>query len=955
MSIGIAGRGAFARPSTFETNFSASIPARDNSRDPAHRRLLLALFEEEHLKQAVDFPEALQLLSADQLKIWKKKFGGFALEELNSLYQEKDPALFFHGLLLFGSRLEQRDLWDGAASTYLLIGEALSAKPSAKNNFSSPSLLKIQTQAQERLNAILGRGAVGPRLEFLIGRFLHEITDPAPIVAMGLAGTVFKLGKLASLSHLHSNPSLNFFTRGGGAKALANVAGFLLEVPTFTFATKGVEAALGKKTSLEKISNELASGALFLGPLKFMAWGSASLFNRIHRINPLGSSPHSMGILTKASQIIFPQAGMLAGILMGHRLEEIAGLKKAQAGATTLTDALVSLLHFNVAGHLTRRAFGEGFHAFERLLEIQAHLLTRPAGSPFEILAAGSAQFSEWLSMVQPAKALATGNPPSPHHSEKDLKTLSLDWMFSAPFPTPGQGKALEQKFRGRFPPRAKHYFPEEILNAVFCTPCEIRGFHERLLEAFTAVSNRGSQTQFYTARAIEFAFGYDAANTSTGSFDNALLQRVIEHVLAEASPHYLERMAEVFQAMEAGLSRRALETMATRFGALEGLKIPADPVFPAAFWRKRSPKVSSFFDGFSEEHGVALLNALYLAAEGDRTLAKKMLGLLVESTDSEAFNYDELRSAILYAIEHPAGMLVIRRILNVLAVGDIPAKIAELTSAQEVPDTFLTILSFKEQGLSLEKIAERINDTAHTAFIEDMRLARKLVAVSLDIHPAIVQPELRKPNFKKLDQAFLAIVRGKGSFSPEELINLLQLHPNTTVTALKDFWRSGKFRIEMPSGEEFDKTVAKWKGSPDCKEAIFINQILPWPRKRILLRALPSIDTSSSPGLNQLLNSVISRLTGLVHEFEHWHHFIGRPEPAAKNFGRIPFGNPSREERLISETMSFLEEQRWYIPMVADDYLQISHRLGENLAMYYRNFADKAYFGKVNRKGKFK
>jgi len=69
---------------------------------------------------------------------------------------------------------------------------------------------------------------------------------------------------------------------------------------------------------------------------------------------------------------------MLAGIMLGHSLEEHLGLRPHRDGATTLTDSLAMLLQFHVAGRLTRQAFGTRFAAWERGLDLQSESLMRP-------------------------------------------------------------------------------------------------------------------------------------------------------------------------------------------------------------------------------------------------------------------------------------------------------------------------------------------------------------------------------------------------------------------------------------------------------------------------------------------------------------------------------------------------------------------------------------------------
>jgi hypothetical protein len=83
------------------------------------------------------------------------------------------------------------------------------------------------------------------------------------------------------------------------------------------------------------------------------------------------------GGLPSLAGSLFQQGGLFTGILLGHALERWTGLRPAQPGATTLLDSLALLIQFNVAGRVTRQAFGERFNAWERNLDQQAELMTQ--------------------------------------------------------------------------------------------------------------------------------------------------------------------------------------------------------------------------------------------------------------------------------------------------------------------------------------------------------------------------------------------------------------------------------------------------------------------------------------------------------------------------------------------------------------------------------------------------
>jgi len=257
--------------------------------------------------------------------------------ELESLSKEGDPALFFEGLFHFGTEQEARGRLDDAAQVYRRV---LEAQPEES----------IAARVQRRLDALLGRGPVGPRAEFLLRRLAQEAADPVTLFGMAAAGAVFRMTRLAVASRLAASPLNNFLTRGFGARALASLAAFGLESPAFVLADHLGASVLGRDRAWNgrKLGQELASSYLLLGGMRVAGWGTTAVFR------PLSAELRS-GLL----QPLQRQLGMLGGILLAHRLEQSLGLRRPLDGATTMVDSLALLLQFQVASSLHARTFGE--------------------------------------------------------------------------------------------------------------------------------------------------------------------------------------------------------------------------------------------------------------------------------------------------------------------------------------------------------------------------------------------------------------------------------------------------------------------------------------------------------------------------------------------------------------------------------------------------------------------
>lgn len=275
--------------------------------------------------------------------------------ELESLARETDSRLFFEGLLGLGMRREAAGDLETAAEIYTAVVGAARERP-------------LQARAQRQLDAILGRGAAGPRFEFLARRFAREASDPTMLLAMTAGSAVFTLSRASLLSRLLASPTRNFLTQGFGARALASGGAFLLEVPAFWATGKGLRefAAPGSQSwDLATNVHELAGAGLTLGALKLTGFGASSAYRRI-----AGSAG---ALRERPLQTLFHQTGMFAGIVLGHRLEEAAGLRRPVDGATTLLDSLVMLLQFNVGCRLSHQLLGPGWAGRVREMELRLH------------------------------------------------------------------------------------------------------------------------------------------------------------------------------------------------------------------------------------------------------------------------------------------------------------------------------------------------------------------------------------------------------------------------------------------------------------------------------------------------------------------------------------------------------------------------------------------------------
>ncbi len=352
------------------------------------------------------------------------------LEEFLSLASETDPRMFASGMLNLGMRLEHGDHLEMASAIYSFLATAQPSIPST-------DLHQTRESAQARLDAMTGVGSSGLRAEFLTRRLAREAMEPTTLFGMGVASAAFRITRLAALSRIAASPAAGFWSRGFGARATASLLGFGVEGAVFPMATRLGNVALGRPLDWSggQIGREVAGSYLVLGALKLCGWGAAAGFNRVNGWNSAVGARHAVPL-----RGLFGQAGMLGGIFLGHQAETALGLRPQLDGATTWVDSLAMLFQFNVAGNLTRHAFGERFHRWERELELSTATLGTPLDS------APRRSQGEIHPSLQWAGALAAGNPQEgrivhPRSAQSNLILMSSSDDTGGKIPEPASAE----------------------------------------------------------------------------------------------------------------------------------------------------------------------------------------------------------------------------------------------------------------------------------------------------------------------------------------------------------------------------------------------------------------------------------------------------------------------------------------------------------------------------------
>lgn len=863
---------------------------------------------------------------------------GPQLEEMFSLAQEKDPVVFFKGLLLLGMRLENGEKIGAALSVYQLFSQ---------QNFASKWRIPedLRRKAQARANAILGVGSFAPRFEFLADRFLQEATAPEALFGMTAAGLAFKIIRLAALSRLLPTASKASWTEALISRLFANGAGLFAESLTLPLATKSAGALLGKTQdwSQANLERESASAALVLGMMRLTGFASESAASRW--LNDSGRWEN----FTRA---VLPQGAMLNGILLGNLLEEKAGLKKPQDGATTLLDSLSTLLQFNVAGQLNHRITGPSWQAWEKNLDLHAENIAKQH-------AGGKGRIQKYLmeleilQISQPPWQAATVGAPTRFQN-----------LFSQEFFSKGTGsgetglsseQGILEKYRSHFPPESKHTYTEAILEAALDTPSPFPEFKKRLFEAYAHLPfpYRGSREQFFLATATKELFRNNALRTATGSFQNTLLQFLLENTLAQENPDIRKTSTEkIFSAMEEGAPRKTL------LGLIEvlGPRLPPIPsqiaLFSELFLETHRLAAQSLQRSYRENDFTQILNFVYASAPRDKLKAAAMLEAFVQGPRSGLYDRELIDRVFDFARGHNLDALVLNRIMHLFAVGDLPGKLREIVESD--PSNGMALISQLQQvGMPTDVIARTLNDTAHNAFLDHEGLSKKWVATALDFSKGSEDPQELAQSRQNMNEAIGVFLDSGKTLVVLELMNLLLVNGGKTTLALHRVWREGKVKIQLAPDKGFDEVVAQWGVAEGCKTSLLMRPKTPGKPYWVLIREMPTWDRKDPKAREQAFDQVRVRLEALVHEGEeHYPQAAGlNDEMNQKAPVLLPDdASMTRELRLVSEIMAMLGEERWYFWNVGEYQSEISQRMGEGLVSYFRGLAEQAYFAKGNR-----
>lgn len=832
---------------------------------------------------------------------WFEDFGhALDLEGLSAdakawraLCYETDVHIFWESALSLSQRLNERRPDLGIILLKHIAEEA-------------PNNLALRAKLQwKRLS---GAGSFGSQVEYQFEHFSKQALDPAACLAIVLAGTTYRVSRLLALKQLGA---------GTPSRILASLLGFSVEVPVFTMGARlGQEWIHG--TSPDKsilLPQELAASAIFLGSLRI-----AGIFN-----SQVPKSWRAPGT-----------AATFLGIGVGHRLQIAAGLRAPRGPGEAWAEDIATLLQFHAAGSLSRGLTGKTFAQFEAMLDLRASQ-TQASPTSSRITEYGFAHSNFW--------PLAAEGEPS-----KTLSNLSL-MVGKETTPPPERASQILLRYQRLFPQDQEGYYSSEILRTACRIPCGLPDFHERLVDAFLQSPNRGTKQQLYTALAIESVFTADAMHGSTGSFENGILQLLIGQTAAQEYRHSrLRSFQKIFLALERGMNRKALHDMMLELPYDPSWTPPSRAPYTAWFWQRHRNEVVEHWGAYRPKDADLLLNFIYGQSFGNTKLASQMIVTFGEGRRRGLYLSVDIEGVLDYARTHPLGNLVLRRLYNILAGQDIPGKLVEIATDPGSLDTVSRIETLRKHGVSPEKIAYELNGSEHTAYLNDLRLARKVVSVLQETGPYLKSPQLRDAGRHQIVDAFWNFAHSGRKLQAEDLMAMLRLHSNPATEAFTRAWLDGQVEIRITSRDAFDDFVERWGKIKGKIFALTVSRHGRQERDMILIPELPSFDLRHATGQDQAFHEFVNRARSLVHEAEHWRHSNGVFFGVEAASQALRLSGIGRQERLVSEIMAYLEEFRWRVRFSDSDFHELAQRLGVTLPTFLRNIADSGYFSSESR-----
>jgi len=778
------------------------------------------------------------------------------------------------------------------------------------------------------------------QIDHLVSQFITEASDWKLLASLTTGGLAYRWGRV--------------MVRGPWSVVLGrgNLGGHFIRGSSIAF------GLASEVSAFELTHRSLSSLTRDQGPRTKDLWSwfgpggwKQSLLSDLITFGMLKGAGH----LSRETNVLLQHTFASTAMVAGHQMAGVLGILPRPEGTLPEQFLHAELTNLQLgAGMGLVHALAPGLYSLERGLDVSSRFNVVGAGilppsRDVQLRAGGSPPLH-----LQTVMAGSPSPRPSPSRERGGVSNISL--MTGGRESNGGEIKKVErplvpsetekeeliQKFSPLFPSVRFGIFSPHIIGKALATPSSIPHFHERLLRAYASAFNRGSMDQLYTVIALEKVFLCDALRGPTGTLNHALIQRFVEKAMEDPSVNRgTQSLLVLFELMERGLTPQNLEQVMDSFGYLKGLALPR---VIASFDESSSPvRIEASLDDYRPKDRILLINHVFEWAPGDSVKVTRLFKILRKARVSGRYDPDDIDAVIARAMKSPYGRLILDRMFAAFVVEDVPSKLKELLDEGDTPDTHLRIRELLNQGLSPPQIAERINATRHTGYLDDSRLAQKIVEVMSEALPSLENPKRREASRNLLEDAIEQFLStGEKKLTTEKLLEFYQKNPSALSSWLVAARDAKKVRIEVISTEEFEARVKRWGKVPETRLAVFLRDVSAPIPDQILISELPKIDLTTRQGQEKAFNEILLRIRSLAHEGEHFRHFTEMMDFTA---------HLNRHDQLVSESLAYTVEFGWRIQNLDNDMIEIARRMGLTLALHFRNVADLSYYVRINRK----
>lgn len=225
---------------------------------------------------------------------------------------------------------------------------------------------------------------------------------------------------------------------------------------------------------------------------------------------------------------------------------------------------------------------------------------------------------------------------------------------------------------------------------------------------------------------------------------------------------------------------------------------------------------------------------------------------------------------------------------------------------------------------------------------MNDDRLAKKMLSVFDEIQPYLANASVRLEGVEQFRRTLLEFY--SGVLDTRLLLQLLERHPTSVSAQLLEAHRSGLVNIEILPEGQFLKMQRRWSREAQVDMGFYRPQNIMGRPDDLILREMRPLRVDSATEGDLLVFEVGRRLKALIHEFEHWRHFRGYFTGVELGSTPFPMKDISRHERLVSEMMAVLEEQRWTNRYFGVDLWRTASRLSPHWTVFLRDVHGMAY-----------